>query len=166
VPTEFGTGLGLALIRLPRLLTHIPELAATLRPFKGTEYTFASVFADDESMQLLKQVDGMLQLAEWKREKVSTMNLGIPALQISGPSDLVNMGTSVGIHIIVDSSETVEALRVLPIDKLPPLVRIAVLLNDGIFSNLSPLEDIKDRNSVEIESGTSKVIRISVGRKP
>jgi len=39
-----------------------------------------------------------------------------------------------------------------------------MLLNDSIFSNLSPREDIKDKNRVEIESGTSKVIGISVGK--
>jgi hypothetical protein len=153
-------------VRLPRELTHIPELATTLRPFKDTEYTFASVFADDESMQLLKQIEGMLQLAGWKRLKVSNMNLGIPAFQISGRNDIVNMGAYTGIHISVDSSETLEALQALPVEKLPTPVRIALLLNEGIFSNLSPPEDTKDNNRVEIESGTSKVIRIMVGKKP
>jgi hypothetical protein len=153
-------------IRLPRLLTHIPELAATLTPFKGMEYTFAGVFADDESMQLLKQIDGLLQLAEWKRQKKTAATLGIPAFTISGVNDVVNMDSRIGILIVVDSSETVEALQALSIDKLPSLVRTALLLNDGIFSNLSPAEDTKDKNAVAIESGTSKVIRIVVGRKP
>lgn len=141
-------------------------MATTLRPFKDTEYTFAAVFADDESMQLLKQIEGMLLLAGWKRLKVSMINLGIPALQISGRNDVVNMGTLTGIHLLVDSSETLEALQALPVEKLPPTIRLAMVLDDGIFSNLSPPEDTKDKNRVEIESGTSKVIRISVGKKP
>jgi hypothetical protein len=153
-------------IRLPRELTHIPQLATTLRPFKDTEYTFASVFADEESMQLLKQIEGMLQLAGWKRLKVSNLNLGIPAFQISGRNDLVNMSSNTGIHISVDSPETFETLQALPVEKLPMPVRIALLLNDGIFSNLSPTEDAKDKNRVELESGSSKVIRIMVGKKP
>jgi hypothetical protein len=134
-------------IRLPRELTHIPELATTLRPFKDTEYTFASAFADEESMKLRKQIEGMLQLAGWKRLKVSTINLGIPALQISGRDDFVNMGTSTGIHIVVDSSEPLETLQALPVAKLPPTIRLAMLLNDSIFSNLSPPEILKTRTA-------------------
>ncbi len=153
-------------IRLPRLLTHIPELAATLKPFEGTEYTFESVFGDDESMQLLKQIDGMLQLAGWKRQKRTSAPLGIPAFSIPGIEGVVNMGAHIGVYIVVESSESLQALQLLPIDKLPPHVRIAVLLNGGIFSNLSPPEDSKDFNVVAIDPGTSKVIRINVGRKP
>jgi hypothetical protein len=153
-------------IRLPRSLTKIPELATTLKPFKDTEYTFASVSTDDESRELLKQIDGMLQLAGWKRVKQSAIRLGIPAFQVFGPNDLVEMGAYTGIQISVDSSETLENLQKLPIESLPPLIRLSILLNNGIFSNLSPPEDAKDLNRVDIGSGTSTVIRINVGKKP
>ena len=44
-------------LTLPRVLTHISELADTLRPFKGTEYIFSGVFGDQESQDLLRQID-------------------------------------------------------------------------------------------------------------
>jgi hypothetical protein len=56
-------------IKSPRSLIHIPELVATLEAFKDTEYTFSSVFQDEESIDLLKQLDTVLQRAGWKRVK-------------------------------------------------------------------------------------------------
>jgi hypothetical protein len=154
-------------LRLPRTLTHIPELANMLRPLKETEYTFSGVFADEESRDFLKQIDAMLQLAGWKRIKQSGLNRGIPAFKVFGvEKDLVNMGASTGMNISVDSTEKFEVLQALPIERLPGLVRTGVLLNDGVFSNTSPVEEAKDKNRVDVQRGTSKVIRIDIGKKP
>jgi hypothetical protein len=153
-------------IKSPRSLTDISKLVDTLKPFNGTEFMFASVFADDESIQFLKQLDNVLGLAAWKRLKHSVMKIGIPAIQISGRDDLVDTDVSTAIHVEVDSSETVEVLQALPKDRLPAHVRIAVLLNELIFSHVSPPEVLKPENRVGIDPGSSQLIRIRVGKKP
>ena len=76
------------------------------------------------------------------------------------------MSASTGINISIDPSEKLQSLQALPVDQLPPLIRIGVVLNEGIFSNLSPPEDHKEKNTVGIRPGTSKVIHIDVGKKP
>jgi chloramphenicol 3-O-phosphotransferase len=153
-------------LKSPRSLTNVSELVDTLRQFNGTEFMFLSVFADDESINLLKQLDSMLGLAGWKRLKHSEMKIGIPAIRISGPDDLVDTDVSTAVHVEVDSSETVEALQAQPRDKWPAHLRIAVLLNELIFSHLSPPEVLKPENRVGIDPGSAKVIRIRVGKKP
>lgn len=154
-------------IRLPRTLINVSQLAATLRSFKDAEYTFSGVFADEESRNLVKQIEGMLQLAGWKRVKESAIKINVPAFRVFGPADdLVDMSASAGVNISVDSTKKIEVLQALPVEKLPPLVRLGVLLNDGIFLNLSPPEDSKDKNRVDVQPGTSTVIRIDVGKKP
>ena len=150
----------------PRSLSNVSELVEALKPFKGTEFTFASVYSDNESFQLLKQIDLVLGQAGWKRVKQSVLNLGIPALQISGREDLVNTNASAAVHIEVDSPEAVETLNSLPKDKLPSQVRAAVLLNEAISSHLSPPEVLKQENRVSVSHGSSTVIRIIVGKKP
>lgn len=158
----------------PRSLTGVQNLALTLSALKGTEYAFESVYGDDESLELLRQIDGMLRLAGWKRQKKIGINLGIPAFQIYPTSDpkerdLVDMGVGTGLHIVVDSSLPLEAIHSTPIDKLPTPVRAAILLNEGIFHNLYPPEDIKNLNPTEIDpraSASKNTIRIAVGKKP
>jgi hypothetical protein len=115
-------------IKSPRSLTNASELVNILKRFSGTEFMFASVFSDDESIQLLKQINNVLEGAAWKRLKHSEMNLGIPAIQLTGRDDLVNTDVSTGVHIEVDSPETVETLTSLPRDQLPSHVMIAILL--------------------------------------
>lgn len=150
----------------PRSLTNESELVEALKLFRGTEFMFASVYSDDESFQLLKQIDFVLDKAGWKRVKQSGMNLGIPARQISGREDIVNTNASAAVHIEVDSPEPVETLNSLPKDKLPSQVRIALLLNEAIYSHLSPPEVLKPENGVSVSHGSSKVIRINIGKKP
>jgi hypothetical protein len=136
-----------------RSLTNVAELVEALRPFKGTEFMFASVYSDEESFKLLKQIDAVLDQAGWKRQKQAALNLGIPALQISGRDDLVNTNASTALHIEVDSPEPVETLNSLPRDKRPSQVRAAVLLNEAIFSHLSPPEVLKPENRVSVSHG-------------
>ena len=95
------------------------------------------------------------------------MKINIPAFNLLGGDDgLVDMSASTGVGIYVDSLDKLESLQALPPDQLPLLVHLGVFLNDGLFSNLSPPEDTKTKKPVSIESGTSKAIRIDVGKKP
>jgi len=136
-----------------------------LRPFGGTEFKFESVFADDESIHLLRQINAALESAGWKRIKQSGMNLSIPTVQL-GQNDLVNTDVSTGTLVIVESTEPMEALESLPRDKLPSNVRIAIILNEAIISHMSPPESLTPQNRVSVSPGSSTVIRIKVGKKP
>lgn len=52
----------------------------------------------------------------------------------------------------------------LPVGQLPEYVKAAVVLNLAVSSNLFPLDE--KEHKVVIEKGTSKTVRISVGKKP
>jgi hypothetical protein len=150
-------------LKSPRLLTNIPGLISTLAAFKDTEYTFSSVFADEESLQLLKSVDHVLQQAGWKRTNPPR---GFPAISVFGRDDpfAVPAALTNGIHISVDWPEDLSALQQLPLDKLPMLVRAAVCLNIALSSGLSSPEE--HPHLVDTVKGESKEVRISIGKKP
>jgi len=152
-------------LKSPRSLKNISELITTLVAFRDTEYTFSSVFADEESIQLLKSIDGVLQEAGWKRTKSPG---GFPAIHIFGKDDpfVVPSALTNGIRISMDWPEGLAALQPLPPDKFPMLLKAAVSLSTSLFSNLSPPEASEQAYLVDIVKGESKVVRISVGKKP
>ncbi|MHB8410889.1 MAG: hypothetical protein ACYDDI_02965 [Candidatus Acidiferrales bacterium] len=149
-------------LKSPRSLLPTPELIATLQVFKGTEYTFSSVYPDEESIKLLVIIDGVLQNAGWKRTKPPTRSLA-QAIAVY-PGFPVLVGVNTGIQISVDSSESLTTLQSLPLDKLPQPVRAAITLNIALSSNISPPQG--NAAPVQTEPGTSGIIRIAVGKKP
>jgi hypothetical protein len=155
--------LELARLKTPRSLIRVPELISALEPFKGTGYVFVSVFQEEDSLYLLRAIDDVLQKAGWNRAKSVG---GFPGINIYGnqPNNFaVPVGFNTGIQISVDSSESVATLKALPVDKLPQLVKAAMTLDIGLSSNLSPPTDAK---LVDVQPGTSPIIRIAVGKKP
>jgi hypothetical protein len=121
----------------PRVIFDAAGLANALSSFKGTEFSFGSVFGDDESLDLLKQIDEVFGRAGWKRVKQSQIRLGIPAIQIfNAKDDLVELGVRSGVRVEVESKETVEALNALPRDKWPEHVRVALLVNDQLLAHV------------------------------
>jgi hypothetical protein len=158
-----GAKLELERLRSPRSLTGVPKLISELSELKGTEYTFSSVFPDEESITLLRSIDGALQESGWKRGKPVP---GFPGVNVFGsgnpygvPSALTN-----GIRISVDWPEGFSPLESLPIDKLPMPVRAAAALFRSLSSHISPAEE--HPNLVDVQKGESNTIRISVGKKP
>jgi hypothetical protein len=147
----------------PRTLINSQQLVATLTTYKDTEYTFSAVYSDQESLQLLKNVDDVLKQAGWKRGMALS---GYPAISVFGTNDPYSAPAALsnGIRISVDWPEGLNPLQSLPIDKLPQLIRAAVALNLTLSANLSPAE--KTQSMVDIEKGDSKTIRIAVGKKP
>ena len=150
-------------LKSPRSLTDIPKLISTLAEFKDTEYTFSSVFPEEESILLLRSIDDVLQRAGWKRGKSVP---GFPGVNVFGsdnpygvPSALTN-----GIRISVDWPEGLSPLESLPVDKLPMPVSAAVFLYRSVLSHISPAEE--HPYLVDVQKGQSKTIRISVGKKP
>lgn len=165
---ELGTAqarLELAKLKSPRSLIDVPALISALAAFKNTEYTFSAVFEDEESLKLLKIVDDVLQRAGWKRTKPPG---GFPAINVFGveadfavPAALTN-----GIRISVSSLEDLSVLQSLPSDRWPVQVRTAVALNLALAAKLSPPEELEQPFKVNMVKGESKVVQISIGKKP
>jgi hypothetical protein len=135
---------------------------------------FSSVFADEESINLLKQIDGMLQRAEWKIcQPGSSCQSGRPfppALNIfsHGTTLEVSQGLTTGVAISVESTESVESLRALPAEELPPHVRAALALNSNLSSNVWPPQEngVIKALTLNVVSGTDPFVLITVGKKP
>lgn len=149
-------------IKSPRSLVQLPKLIATLTVFKDTEYTFSAVFADGESLSLLKSIDDVLQRSGWKRVRPPD---GFPAINIFGndPPFAVPVALTDGVRISADSREETAALRSVNVDRLPPPVKASVSLYFALASNMFPPEE--HPTPVNLIKGESKVVRISVGKK-
>jgi hypothetical protein len=154
-------------LKTPRSLTNASLFTEKLKQFKGTEYTFAEVFADEESVELLKQIDSALQLAEWKRVKPSSRSPGGIALNVYGDKQDFGVppGVSTSVLVSVDSTESVDSLKSRSPEQWPAIVRAAVALKGALAICISPEQGNKGKDVV-VESGTSMIVRITVGKKP
>jgi len=161
-------------LKSARSLINESELVSALASFKGTKYMFSSVFGDEESINLLKQIDGMLRRAEWKIcQPGSSCQSGRPfppALNIfsHGTTLEVSQGLTTGITISVESTESAESLRALPTEELSPHVRAALALNSNLSSNVWPSQEngIIKALTLGVVSGTDPFVLITVGKKP
>jgi len=150
-------------LKSPRTVANVSDFVNTMTQFKETEYTFSSVFEDEESINLLKIMDDALILAGWKRVKPPS---GFPAINVYGSTQdfAVPAALTNGLRISVDwPGGLTPELRALPIDKLPGILKVAVSLHIAIFSHLSPPEE--HPQPVDVENGQSKTVRLSVGKK-
>ena len=152
--------IGVQRLKANRSLSNAGELSRKVREFEKTEYMFSGVFADEESIHLLTEIDDALRQAGWQRIKAPH---AFPALLIFGKDDDVHEVVTAGIQISVDSPEAVAVLQTLPVQKLPPILRAAVVLNIELGSNVFPPSDPK---LIDVQPGTSKTIRITIGKKP
>ena len=157
--------LELAKIKTPRSLTDIPQLIAALEPFKNTEYMFSGVFADEESINTLKQLDAVLQRAEWKN--VGSPG-GFPSISVYGKDRNMSVQASLrtGIRISVSSIETGDSLRSKPLAELPRYIQAAIALNSNLPSHIAPPQDLPDGNFVNVTPGGLTCVQIDVGKKP
>jgi hypothetical protein len=147
----------------PRSLTLSPQAVSALKAYKGTEYTFSSVFADEESITLLKQLDSILLSVGWTRVKPPN---GFPAINVYGPEQdfAVASSLSSGIKISVDSEESLAALQAVPVEQLPAPVGAAAKLASELTAGLAPAQD--DGVRANVQAGKSLTVRIEIGRKP
>jgi hypothetical protein len=152
---------GVSQLKANRSLSNAAELSARLKEFENTEYAFSGVFADEESVGLLKQIDEALRRAGWRRAKGTHR---FPALEVFGKDDDVNEIVATGVQISVESPESLATLQALPLVKLPPPLNAAIALNLGLSSGISP-QDARAK-LVNVQPGTSKIVQISVGKKP
>jgi hypothetical protein len=153
-------------IKTPRSLLDEQELVSSLSAYKDTEYMFLSVFGDEESINLLKQIDDILQHAGWKRAQPSNPNP--PAINVPRPNGNITVtdGLINGVEVSVEYTESVEHLQSLLAADIPAYVRAGVALNLSFSSNLSPVPDETYKKKVNVVSGKETFVRISVGKKP
>jgi hypothetical protein len=150
-----------------RSLTNSSILVNELSAFKGTEYMFTAVFADEESINLLKQVDAVLQSAGWKRQD-SAGPAGVPTIGVSlgdgelhAPPSLIT-----GIQISISSAESEETLRSKPLAELPAFMRAAILLYRSLSVSISPKQESPNRQFVNVTRGGLTSVQIDIGKKP
>jgi hypothetical protein len=147
----------------PRSLKLSPEAMSTLKAYKGTEYTFSSVFADEESITLLKQLDSILLDAGWTKVKPPH---AFPAINVYGQDQDFSVASSLSssIKISVDSDIPLGTLQSIPVDHLPTPVGAAAILAIELTKGLTPQQD--DGVKANIQPGKSMTVRIEIGRKP
>jgi hypothetical protein len=150
-------------IKAPRTLSNISSLTESLKAYKGTEYTFSSVFGDEESILLLRQIDAVLSNSGWVRVKPPH---AYPAINVYGQEQdfAVASGMIFSVKISVNSDIPLATLQAMPVDKLPAPTGPAVALAMALTGSLNPPQEggIK----ANVEPGNSPTVRIDVGRKP
>jgi hypothetical protein len=151
-------------ITTPRSLPTSPELISSLKAFKDTEYMFTGVCGDTECIKLLRDIDKVLGLAEWKRVKAPHTFPGLVLWGKREDDDGTGFDFEPGTKVSADSVQGAEELGKLPLVSFPQHVRAAVALNLALASNVSPTENTG--RLVDMKMGTSTVVRVSVGRKP
>jgi hypothetical protein len=139
-----------------------PQIVASLKQFKGTEYMFTGVCSDKECVDLLRSIDRVLERAEWKRIKSPHHFPGLVLWGDKKDDDGAGIDMEPGIKVSVES--TIPDLDKTSLENLPEYIRAAIALNLTLSSNVSPPENTG--RLVGTEKGASTVLRISVGRKP
>jgi hypothetical protein len=151
-------------IRTPRSLTNVGELTNSLRPFKGTGYTVVGCFQDQESINLLIQLDKVLTDSGWTRVKPPPQgSFGDVELNISKDFSVPITSRS-GVYVGAQSSESVSALQATSLATLPEYLRAAMALKGALATGINPQEG--DLGPLPIDPGTSTNVFIIVGKKP
>lgn len=152
-------------MKTPRSLTNASVVTVVLKEFKGTEYTVSGCFQDQESIDLLVQLDTVLANAGWKRVKPSPQSsFGDIQLNISKDFAVPTTIRS-GIYVEVQSAETLDALKATPQPMLPMYIKGALTLRGGLASGIIPA-DANLVGPLPIDPGNSTSVFILVGKKP
>jgi hypothetical protein len=155
--------LELVKLKTPRTLTNAPVLTDALKTFKGTEYTIIGCFQDQDSINLLVQLDKVLTDAGWTRKLPPQNSFGDLRLNIS-KDFAVPIATRSGVYVGAQSAETVDALKATPQRLLPGYIRAAMALKGGLASGINPPEG--DFGPLPVDPGDSTAVFIIVGKKP
>jgi len=152
-------------LKSPRSVVNVETLISVLRAFKGTEYTVIGCFQDQESIDLLVQLDKVLVNAGWIRVKPPPQN-SFGDIQLNISKDFaVPIAARSGIFVAVQSAETIDALKAIPQPMLPTYIRAGMALKGGLASSISPAQaDLA--TPLVVESGKSTSVFILVGKKP
>lgn len=153
-------------LKTPRTLRNASALSSLLKQFEGTEYSFPTCFAEDESISLLKQIDAALHAAGWKR--VAPSPVPMISMNVFGdkPDERVGLGTLTGVEIEVDSTESTDSLNSKPSTEWPKPVQVGGFLKNALSASIDPPSDSNVLKDLVVTNGSSAVVRILVGKKP
>ncbi len=155
-------------LRSPRSLIDESGLIAALLPFKGTEYTI-SVFQDDESIQLTKELGQVLDSAGWIRKEPSQHMLGLTYLNVFDQEfkDSVPVCVATGIEIDAQITESAEAVQLAAPQNRPKSARAAGALWSALRQRVSPFDKGNLGRGVGIKMVRAEgPVEICVGKKP
>jgi hypothetical protein len=150
-------------IKASRSLVNASGLTDSLKTFKGTEYVVIGCFQDQDSINLLKQLDKALTDAGWTRGKLPPNSVADIELNIS-KDFAVPIATRTGVYVWAQSSQTVDALKATASLVLPEYLKAAMALKGGLASGINPPEG--DLGPLPVEVGNSSSVFIIVGKKP
>jgi hypothetical protein len=151
-------------IRTPRSLVNAAALTESLRLFSGTEYTVIGCFQDQDSINLLIQLDKVLTDAGWTRVKPQSPN-AFGDIQLNISKDFgVPITTRTGVYVGAQSTETPDKLMAIPMPLLPQYLRAAMALKGGLATGIDPQEG--DLGPLPVDPGSSTSVFIIVGKKP
>lgn len=154
-------------IKSPRSLSEPKELSDELEKFPGTKYTFSGVFNDEESVQFLRNVNFALANAGWVRVKLPITERQTHISLLEGTDDFdVPLVISTGILVSVDSPVSPKSINDAPTRLRMPIIRAAGQLQVLLDALIIPIAKGNAGDSVLVLSGTSDMIRITVGKKP
>jgi hypothetical protein len=155
-------------LKTPRSLSNIENLATSLRPFKGTEYTM-SVAQDDEAFQLTRDIDKILKSAGWTRKQPEVHAIGITYFNIFSQDfkDGVSVCVATGVTVSVRSKESIESLQSRPPLYLPKMVQVALILRNDLAASILPSDEHNvDKGVVDPIPAEEGPMQICVGKKP
>ncbi len=155
--------LDLQRIRTPRSLVNAAALTESLRTFNGTEYVVIGCFQDQDSVNLLVQLDKALEDAGWKRGKLPQGSAADIQLNIA-KDFAVPITTRSGVYVGAQSTETIDTLKETPAALLPEYIRAAMALKGGLASGIDPPEG--DFGPLPVDPGNSTSVFILIGKKP
>jgi hypothetical protein len=149
----------------PRSLPHSEQVLAPLKTFVGTEYAFKGTCGDEECFHLVSDIDELLKSAGWKRVKGPPMRIGITQFIMNRDKDFtVDESVATGIGISAETPGGFESIKALPPGQVAEHIRAAIALNQVLALSVSPSENTGKLTG--IDTGTSTVVWIDIGRKP
>jgi hypothetical protein len=160
-------------LKTPRSLINTTDLASALRAFSGTEYTL-NVFADQESINLTKEIGNTLDAAGWIRKEPKTHSIGgVSYFNVFSDKleDSVPSCIEVGVNVHVVSQVPADVLQSTPAPNLPKEVQAADALHNAIIPSISPSDESNVGRVIEVDKkknpniGDGPVI-VCVGKKP
>jgi hypothetical protein len=151
-------------VKSGRSILHSDRVVAALKQFSGTSYMFSGVGADEDSLNLVKQIDDVLRRAGWKRQPAHGRYPAINVFEPSNADQSVSVALTSGVTVSVDSPEGLTTLQTKAIADLPKHIRAAISLNLNVGSNLYPPQE--NGKAVDVVKGESTTLRLTIGHKP
>lgn len=151
-------------IETSRHFVNVDAMVNGLSPYHGTEYAFMSCFGDQDSAELLRSIDSILQRAGWKRVapplgRSLVLNINLA----DGTVVSTREGFGDGLVISIEAWTNPSTLNLLPQRYSPSYIGAAKVLTALLQSNLVPPQP--GLRQVNTSIGKSEIVDITVGKK-